>query len=72
MAEDYLEKALRISYLLSFGFALLLGGGFFLITSLTGDYNTLTRYGGTAWVVLLALIIVLPLVAPVMKRRYRG
>ncbi len=72
MAEDYLKKALRMSYLVSLGFALLLGGGFFLITTLTGDYNGLTRYGGSVWVFLLALIIALPMVAPVMKRAYRG
>jgi hypothetical protein len=72
MAEDYLKKALRVSYLLSFGFSVVLGVGFFLLTSLTGDYNVLTRYGGTGWVFLLALIIALPTVTPVMKRRYRG
>ncbi len=72
MAEDYLKKALRMSYLVSLVFALLLGGGFFLITTLTGDYNGLTRYGGSAWVFLLALIIALPVVAPIMKRTYRG
>lgn len=72
MAEDYLKKALRVSYLLSFGFALALGGGFFLLTSLSGDHNPLTRYGGAAWVSLLALIVALPTITPLMKRRYRG
>ncbi|MDP6347419.1 MAG: hypothetical protein QGH23_09635 [Dehalococcoidia bacterium] len=72
MAEDYLKKELRVIYLLSFGFSLVLGVGFFLLTSLTGDYNILTRYGGASWVFLLALIIALPTVTPVMKRKYRG
>jgi hypothetical protein len=71
MAEDYLKKALRVSYLVSFGFALILGGGFFLITSISGDYNVLASYGGAAWVFVLALIIALPTVTPIMKRRYR-
>ena len=72
MAEDHLKKALKISYVLSFGFAVLLGIGFFLITSLSGDYNTLTRYGGALWVFLLALIIALPTVTPIMKRRFKA
>ena len=72
MAVDYLKKALRVSYLLSFTFALVLGGGFFLITSLTGEHSPLTRYGGGAWVFLLALIVALPTITPFMKRRYRG
>lgn len=72
MAEDYLKRALRTSYLVSFAFALLLAGGFFAFTSLSGDYSMLARYGGAGWVFLLALIIALPTVTPIMKRRYRS
>lgn len=72
MAEDYLKKALKMTYLISFAFALVLGGGFFIVTSIIEGHNILTRYGGGAWVFLLTLIIALPTVTPFMKRRYRG
>ena len=72
MAQEPLKKALRISYAVSLGVSLLLGGGFWLVTTLAGDYNTMARYGGAAWVFLLSLIIALPTVTPIIKRRYRG
>lgn len=72
MAQDPLRKALRISYLLSLGFALLLSASFFASTSLRGDYNVLARYGGALWVLVLGLIVSLPTVAPIVKRRFRG
>ncbi len=70
MSEDYQKKALRVSYLLSLGIALVAGLAFFMVTTL-GSYSLLTRYGGGAWVILLSLIIALPTITPVMKRRYR-
>lgn len=71
MAQDPLRKALRISYLVSLAFALALSGTFFTYTSLQEGYNALARYGGAFWVFLLGLIIALPTVAPMMKRRFR-
>lgn len=71
MSEDYLKRALRMSYLISLGLALALGIGFYLVTSLTGQYSVLARYGGAVWVLLLTLIIALPVLTPMIKRRYR-
>ena len=72
MSDDYLKRALRMSYLISLGLALALSIGFYLVTSLTGQYSILARYGGAAWVLLLTLIIALPTITPAMKRRYRS
>ena len=71
MSDDYLKRALRMSYLISLGLALALSIGFYLVTSLTGQYSVLARYGGAVWVLLLTLIIALPTLTPLMKRRYR-
>lgn len=71
MSDDYLKRALRMSYLISLGMALVLSVGFYLVTSLTGQYSVLARYGGAAWVLLLTLIIALPVLTPMIKRRYR-
>ncbi|MDP2917369.1 MAG: hypothetical protein Q8O16_05500 [Dehalococcoidia bacterium] len=43
---------------------------FFGIT-LAGDYTWVARLGGTAWVFLLCMIILMPLVTSSIKRRYR-
>ena len=71
MSDDYLKRALRMSYLISLGLALVLSIGFYLVTSLTGQYSVLARYGGAVWVLLLTLIIALPVLTPLIKRRYR-
>lgn len=72
MPKDVQEKAIRISTIISFAWAMLLAGAFLAATSLRGDYNAVTRYGGAAWVLLLALVVALPTVAPIVKRRMRG
>ncbi len=43
---------------------------FFGIT-LAGDYTWVARLGGAAWVFLLCMIILMPLVTSSIKRRYR-
>ncbi len=49
--------------------AVLLSGAYFATTSLTGSYNWLTRIGGAAWIFLLSMIILMPIVTPIIKRR---
>ncbi len=44
-------------------------GLFFAATFLAGDYTWVARLGGSAWVLLLALIILMPTVTPWVKRR---
>ncbi len=50
----------------------LAAGGLFLGITLAGDYNWVARLGGSAWVAMLSLIVLLPLVIPWMKRRQGG
>ncbi len=63
------EDAGRISVMIYGGISALAAGSFFLITVLTGDYTWVTRIGGTAWVALLSMIILMPTVAPWVRRR---
>lgn len=72
MPEDTQKRAMRISTIISFAWALLLAGAFLVVTSLWGDYNAVTRFGGAAWVLLLALVVALPTVTPIVKKRMRG
>ncbi|MDE3096634.1 MAG: hypothetical protein KGK07_11640 [Chloroflexota bacterium] len=47
------------------------GAGLFLVvTSATGDYTAVARLGGTAWVFLLSMIILMPTVTPLVKRLF--
>ena len=45
---------------------------FFLVTLLTGDYTWVARGGGSAWVFLLGMIILMPTVTPWVRKRLRG
>jgi Na+/melibiose symporter-like transporter len=42
---------------------------FWLVTTLTGDFTNVARWGGAAWIFLLMMIVLMPLVIPWMKRR---
>ncbi|MDO8671813.1 MAG: hypothetical protein Q7O66_10350 [Dehalococcoidia bacterium] len=41
---------------------------FFVIT-LAGSYNWVTRIGGASWVFLLSMIVLMPVVTPLVKKR---
>jgi len=71
MEREELRKALRLSYAISLGFSLFLSLAFLAVTFLVGDYTAMARYGGAVWVFILGLIIALPTVTPMVKRRYR-
>ena len=47
---------------------------FWLVTTFTGSYPTVARYGGAAWIFLLMMIVLMPLVIPRVKapRAHRG
>ena len=47
----------------------LAAGAFFAVTALTGDYSWVARIGGSAWVFLLSMIILMPTVTPWLRRR---
>ncbi len=63
------EDASRISAVIYTGISALVAGTFFAITVLTGDYTWVTRIGGSAWLALLSMIILMPTVAPWVRRR---
>jgi hypothetical protein len=44
---------------------------FLLATLLTGDYDWVARIGGSVWVFLLSMIILLPTVMPLLASRER-
>lgn len=45
--------------------------GLFLVVTLVGDYDWVTRLGGATWVFLLSMIVLMPIVTPLVKRRYK-
>ena len=65
-----MSNRLRVISAVSYtGIALLLAGLFFAYTSSTGKYDEVARFGGTAWVFLLTMIITMPTVTPFLKKR---
>lgn len=50
------------------GISLLASGAFFVVT-LLGNYHWLERLGGAGWVFLLSMIILMPIVTPLVKKR---
>ena len=43
--------------------------GLFLLATSAGDYTLVERLGGVGWVFLLSMIILLPIVTPLVKRK---
>jgi len=52
--------------------SVLVAGVFFALTVLTGDYSWVARVGGSAWVFLLSMIILMPTVTPWLRKRLEG
>ncbi len=50
----------------------LAAGIFLAVTVLTGDYSWVARVGGSVWLFLLAMIILMPTVTPVVRKRLEG
>jgi YHS domain-containing protein len=46
--------------------------GLFLAATLAGDYDWVARLGGSAWVVALMTIILIPTVQPLLRARVTG
>jgi len=59
----------RISALTYSSIALTAAGLFLAVTVSTGDYTWVARLGGSGWVFLLSMIILMPTVTPWVKRR---
>jgi hypothetical protein len=47
-------------------------GAFLAVTLLTGDYGWIARVGGSVWVFVLSMIILMPTVTPWLKARLAG
>lgn len=58
-----------VSALIYTSISLTTSGLFFAIT-LAGDYTWVTRIGGAGWVFLLSMIILMPVVTPLVKKRH--
>jgi hypothetical protein len=52
--------------------ALTAAGLFLAATTLRGDYTWVARLGGSAWVFLLSMIILMPTVTPWVRKRLGG
>ena len=46
--------------------------GLFLLATLAGEYTLVERIGGVGWVLLLSMIILLPVITPLVKRKLGG
>lgn len=46
--------------------------GLFLAVTLAGSYTWVARLGGAAWIFLLLMIVLMPIVTPMVKRRLGG
>lgn len=50
----------------------LVGAAIFFVVASIGNHDWVTRVGGSAWVFLLSMIILMPIVTPLVKRRLSG
>ncbi len=66
------QDAGRLSAAIYTTMAMLVAGIFFAITVLTGDYTWVARVGGSVWVFLLSMIILMPTVTPWLRKRLGG
>jgi hypothetical protein len=66
------HRAAIISAAIYAGVSVAASGTFLLVTVLTGEYGWVARVGGSIWVFLLSMIILMPVVIPRVKRKVAG
>ncbi len=66
------DDAGRLSAAIYATMSALAAGIFFAVTTLTGDYSWVARVGGSVWLFLLSMIILMPTVTPWVRRRLEG
>ncbi len=66
------EDAGRLSAALYTAVSALAAGSFFAVTALSGDYSWVARVGGSVWLFLLSMIIMMPTVTPWVRKRLEG
>jgi hypothetical protein len=47
----------------------LVAAGLFIVGTLPGHYTAVERFGGAAWVFLLCMIILMPIIIPLVRRK---
>jgi hypothetical protein len=62
------ERAAAVVYTTT---SLVVALAFWLVTTFTGSYTHVARWGGAAWIFLLMMIVLMPIVIPWMKRHER-
>ncbi len=63
------QNAGRLSVAIYTTLSALVAGIFFALTVLTGDYSWVARVGGSGWLFLLSMIILMPSVTPWVRKR---
>ena len=66
------EDAGRLSVAIYAMLSVLAAGIFFAVTTLTGDYSWVARVGGSVWLFMLIMIIMMPTVTPWVRKRLEG
>ncbi len=66
------EDTGRLSAAIYATMSALAAGIFFAVTTLTGDYSWVARVGGSVWLFLLSMIVLMPTVTPWVRRRLEG
>ena len=46
--------------------------GLFLLGTLANEYTLAERIGGMGWVFLLSMIILMPIITPLVKKKFRA
>jgi hypothetical protein len=57
-----------ISTAISVGISLV-AAGLFVVGTLAGEYTLVERIGGAGWVFLLSMLILMPIIMPVVKKK---
>ena len=47
-----------------------IAAGLFFVGTLAGEYTLVERFGGAGWVLLLSMIILMPIITPIVKKRH--
>lgn len=50
----------------------LAAAGLFLLATLADNHTTVERFGGAGWVFFLSMIILMPVITPLVKKRLGG
>lgn len=66
-----MKKVGSISAVIYTGISVL-AAGLFLLSTISGQYALVERIGGMAWVFLLSMIILMPIITPLIKKKIKS